>query len=56
MHGRGIYLMKSLMDKVRFERGGTRSVHAKEVRQGTPPWADVVVMNKKLFHVYQLLN
>jgi len=23
MHGRGIYLMKSLMDEVRFERGGT---------------------------------
>ncbi len=29
MHGRGIYLMKTLMDEVHFERGGT-SVHMRK--------------------------
>jgi serine/threonine-protein kinase RsbW len=29
MHGRGIYLMKSLMDEVHFERGGT-AVHMRK--------------------------
>jgi serine/threonine-protein kinase RsbW len=37
MHGRGIYLMKTLMDEVHFERGGTVVHMRKKCAKADPP-------------------
>jgi len=51
----GIYLMKSLMDEVHFERGGNRSAHAK----GSAPGEKIVnhVFQSSLVHCcFELLK
>jgi serine/threonine-protein kinase RsbW len=36
-HGRGIHLMRTLMDEVRFQRGGTAVYMRKKSAQNSPP-------------------
>jgi serine/threonine-protein kinase RsbW len=36
-HGRGVYLMTTLMDEVHFERGGTAVRMRKKFFEGRPP-------------------